>query len=244
MRVRATIVVLREDCEFSRELRTHGHEVLNLALISTRPVADQTQLREVLAEVGRFHAIFITSQAAAKIVAGALAEREPVQLPTVYVLGGRAKKVLDDRGIAAVYRESANTASELLDGLGESGFVGKTILFLRGNRSLRTIPERLGNAAAVEEVVVYETIEVPLNDDDEAIRKLRSRQVDWICFFSPSAVESYAERGFPLGIKAAAIGETTAARARSLGFSAGYVSERASAIEFARGLARHIESFE
>jgi uroporphyrinogen-III synthase len=240
---RPMILVLREDCDFSRELRKHGYEVLNLSLIATRPLADLTRLRELLGEVGRFDAIFITSRAAATVLTDELKRREPVALPLVYVLGGRAKKVLAECGIAVEYRESANTAAELLDELGESGFAGKSILFLRGDRSLRTIPERLGKVATVEEAVVYETVAVPI-ENEEAVGRLQSGQVDWLCFFSPSAVESYSDRGFPLGVKAAAIGETTAARARSLGFSVDFVSERTSPIKFAKGLARYIESFE
>ena len=243
MSVRSTILVLREDCDFSSELRKHGHEVLNLPLIATRPVADLGRFRELLGDVGRFDAIFITSRASAAVLADEVKKGEPVSLPTVYVLGGRSKRVLDEYGVAAEYRESANTAMELLNDLGESGFAGKTILFLRGDRSLRTIPEQLGNVATVEEVVVYKTVEVPL-ENDETVDRLRSGQVEWLCFFSPSAIESYADRGFPLGVKAAAIGETTAARARSLGFSVDFVSEGASAIKFATGLARYIESFE
>jgi len=243
LKERPMILVLREDCDFSRELRKHGYEVLNLPLIGTRPAADLSRLRELLGEVGRFDAIFITSRASAAVLADEVKKGEPLSLPTVYVLGGRAKRVLDEYGVAAEYRESANTATELLNDLGESGFAGKTILFLRGDRSLRTIPERLGNVATVEEAVVYKTVEVPL-ENDEAVGRLQSGQVDWLCFFSPSAVESYLDRGFRLGVKVAALGETTASRARSLGFSVDFVSEKASASGFAKGLACYIESFE
>ena len=237
------ILAIREDCEFSRELRGRGYEVLNLPLISTRPAADLGRFRRVLSGIGRFDAIFITSPAAAKVLADELDEEMAARLPTVYVLGGRAKKVLEDRGIMVEYREAANTTDDLLDELGESGFAGETILFLRGDKSLRAIPERLARVAAVEEAIVYESVEVPI-ENEEAVDRLRSKKVDWVCFFSPSAVESYAGRGLPLRVRAAAIGDTTAARARSLGIPVGFVSGRASAIEFARGLARHIKSFE
>jgi uroporphyrinogen-III synthase len=240
---RPAILVLREDCDFSRELRRHGYEVLNLPLIATRPVPDLSRLRELLGEADRFDAVFITSPASATVLTSELSAEAISSLPTVYVLGGRAKRVLDDRGVAVEYRESANTAGELLDELGESGFVGKTILFLRGDKSLRTIAERLGRIATVEEAVVYETVDAPI-ENDETVDRLRSGEIDWVCFFSPSAVESYVARGLPKGVRSAAIGETTAASARSRGFLVDHVSERASATEFARGLARHIESFE
>ena len=242
MNGRPVILAIREDCDFSRELRQYGYEVLNLPLISTRPVRDLTRFRELLGNLDRFDAIFITSPVAAAVLVDELSKGKPVSMPVVFVLGRRAKMVLDEYGVLAEYTGSANTAGELIDELGESGFAGKTILFLRGDRSLRTIPERLGNVATVEEAVVYETVEVPI--DEGAADRLRSGQVDRLCFFSPSAVASYVSRGLPLSVTVAAIGETTAEKARSLGFSVDYVSDRASAIEFAEGLSRYIKYFE
>jgi uroporphyrinogen-III synthase len=79
------------------------------------------------------------------------------------------------------------------------------------------------------------------------VGRLASGEVDWLCFFSPSAVESFRRRNFATGglePKVAVIGETTAGSARSHGFDVNFISERASAIEFARGLARHIKGIE
>ncbi len=242
----AVILVLREESEFSRELRDQGFEVLNLPMIETRRLPDLSQLRKYLSEIERFDNIFLTSRASAAVLADELSPELLSKLPPVYVLGDKAREILEKHGVTVKYEGSANTADELLDMLGESTFAGKSILFIRGEMSMRTIPERLGSVAEITEAVVYETVDVPV-ENDEAVERLAAGDVDWVCFFSPSAVESFARRNFANDgdrPKAAVIGDTTANSARSHGFDVSFISERASAIDFARGLARHIKGFE
>lgn len=246
MSKRPAILVLREESEFSRELRDQGFEVLDLPMIETRRLSDLSDLRKHLAEIERFDHIFLTSRAAAGVLVDELTSELLAKLPTVHVLGDKAREMLEKHGVAVKYKESANTADELLDSIGESTFAGSSILFIRGEMSLRTIPERLRAAAVVEESVVYETVDAHV-ENEEAVKRLAAGEVDWLCFFSPSAVESFKKRNFAAGgkkPKAAVIGKTTANSARFHGFDVDFISERASAIEFARGLARHINGFE
>ena len=243
---RGTILSFREDCDFSRELRKEGFEVLNLPLVATRTAVDLSHFQERAATIDRFDWIFVTSPAAAAVLANEFGRGLVKTLPKVYVLGRRAKTLLESCGIAVEYSDTASTADDLLAELGESGFRGKTILFLRGNKSLRTIRERLRGIATVEEAVVYDTIEVPIRQS-EILDRVRAGQIGWMCFFSPSAVESYVGRQLPIGrdiSRIAVIGETTGQTARSLGFSVDFVSDRASAVDFARGLAKHIKNIE
>ena len=246
MRNAPVILALREESEFSRELRDQGFEVFNLPMIETRRLSDLSELRKHLAEIERFDHIFLTSRASAGVLADELTPELLSKLPPVHVLGERARDILEKHGVAVKYEESANTADELLDMIGESTFAGSSILFIRGEMSMRTIPHRLGTVAEITEAVVYDTGEVPV-ENEEAVKHLAAAEVDWLCFFSPSAVESFAGRNFANGNKrpkAAVIGETTAGSARSHGFSVDFISERASAIDFARGLARHINGIE
>ena len=246
MSERPVILVLRENCEFSRELREQGFEVHNLPMIETRKVSDLSRFRELLAEIERFDHVFLTSRASAGVLVDESTPELLAKLPPIHVLGGRARAVLEKQGIAVEYKDAANTADELLDMIGVSQFAGKSILFIRGEKSLRTIPEQLGSVANVVEAIVYETVDAQI-ENEEAVERLAAGEVDWLCFFSPSAVESFVKRKFANGgsrPKAAVIGETTARSARSLGFSVKFISERATAIDFARGLARHIKGIE
>lgn len=240
------ILSFREDCDFSRELRKEGFEVLNLPLIGTRTAADLSEFHEFFSVIQDFDSIFVTSPAAATVLADEIRDDLADSLPKVYVLGRRTKNLLESSGIPVKYSETANTADQLLAELGESELSGKTILFLCGSKSLRTIPDRLRGIAAVTEAVVYETVELPI-ERTKIPDRLRRGQVGWMCFFSPSAVESFAGRRLTVGAPApsvAVIGETTGEKARSLGFSVDFVSDRASAVDFARGLAKHIKNIE
>ena len=244
MKLRPVILALREDCDFSRELRTRGFQVLNLPLVKAHSLADLRDFRELLASIERFDGVFITSPVAASVFVDEIAAAGVNKTPVVYVLGERSRSVLGACGIAIDFREAPNTADELLDELDVSRFQGQNVLFVRGDRSLRTIPERLAGVANVEEAVVYETVNVEINDG-AVLERLESGEIDWLCFFSPSAVESYVKRGLPRdGVHIATIGDTTAKKAVELGLLVSFVSDRASATAFAEGLARHIESFE
>ena len=246
MTKRSVILALREESEFSRELREQGFEVFNLPMIETRRLSDLSQLRKNLAVIERFDHIFLTSRASASVLADELTPELLAKLPPVHVLGDKAREVLEKHGVTVKYKESANTANELLDMIGESTFAGTSILFIRGEMSMRTIPERLGSVAEVVEATVYETVDASI-ENKAAVERLAAGEVDWLCFFSPSAVESFKRRNFADGRnrpKAAVIGATTEQSARSLGYDVDFISERASSIDFARGLARHIKGFE
>ncbi len=240
------ILVLRDDCEFSREMRRRGFEVFNLPLITTQRLSDLSLFHRFLESINDFDAIFITSVTAAAVFADQIGERLTNDLPSIYVLGERSRDLFSGRNIATEYRTTANTADELLGELGEEQFKARKILFICGDRSIRTIPDRLGRVAAVAEAVVYQTVETSVDKDDEVFRRAQSAEFRWVCFFSPSAVDSYIKRKLPLdvGLKIATIGSTTADHVKSYGFSVDFVSERANAKDFAEGLARHIKNFE
>jgi uroporphyrinogen-III synthase len=238
----AKILVFREDGPFSRQLRARGHDVENVPLIGTRPLADLSRFRELLEKPERFDGIFVTSHAAAELLAEQLEGVPRDKVPLIFVHGARSRELLKDRGLRLEFRESANTADEFMEELGVQRFSGQHLLFVRGDKSLRVIPERLGEVAKVDEAVVYETVEMPV--DTQAAEKLRNvKDFDWLCFFSPSAVESFVSRGLASegGIpRIAVIGETTGKAVTSSGLEVDHISEGASQREFAEGLARHI----
>jgi uroporphyrinogen-III synthase len=142
---------------------------------------------------------------------------------------------------------SANTAEELITEFGEAEFAGKRFCFVRGDRSLRTISHLLKDIAAIDEVIVYRTIEsVPdLAVAGSVKAGLDAGEIDWACFFSPSAVEAFEKifgRQKAAGLKAAVIGETTAERARECGFDVAFVSPRSNAEAFAESFAEQVNT--
>jgi uroporphyrinogen-III synthase len=244
---RPAILVIRNDDRFSRLLREAGFEVLNLELIRTQPVADLSDLDDKLRRLNEYDGLFFTSPAAAEVFVRGSSGRAGFSGP-VYALGDRARRVLESAGLNVVFKDSANTADELISSLEPSDIAGKKFLFVCGDKSMRTIPERLKGRATVDEIIVYETKQVPLKTEEieDVVGRLKNGDIGWVCFFSPSAVERFSEvfdeNGFHA--KAAAIGETTAQKARDMGFEVEIVSPRSNGEDFARALIGHITNIE
>lgn len=237
-----TVLVIRKDDQFSQILRESGLDVINLELIKTQPVADLAALREKLGRLSNYDGLFFTSQASAEVFAEQYAGRDDFTGP-VYVLGERARKILESARLNVVFRDSANTIDELLSSFENSEFDGKTFLFLRGDKSMRTIPDFLNGRAGVDEVIVYET--KPMQPDESTVAEIAARikkgEVDWVCFFSPSGIDQFQNLfGNDSPIKVAAIGTTTAQKAESCGFSVQFISDRSTAMDFAKGVIERI----
>jgi uroporphyrinogen-III synthase len=233
------ILVIRSDDEFSSRLRDAGFEVVNLELLRTRPVDDLTVLRSKLAMLSEYDGVFFTSSVAAEIFVRER-NRQNGFHGIVYALGSRAKSILEEAGLSVKTSEAANTAEELLSVFESSEFAGKKFLFVRGERSMRTIPEKLNGKATVDEVAVYSTDAVEVDDKVQVNLKdrLSKGEVNWVCFFSPSSVERFKEifGDAANSVRAAAIGTTTANAAKQLGITVDYISPRSNAEAFAQGL--------
>src|SRR5687767_14460726 len=191
MSVRPTpILVLRSEGEFSASLRREGFDVLTLELVATRPVADVDEFEELRGKLYEFDGIFVTGRAAAEILVENMTGSIAASASEVFVLGERSRKILEGRGLRLRYSETANSAEELLREVEIANFERKRVLFIRGDRSMRTIPTLLSGIAEVEEATVYETYDLRIsNEGRTVIGKLTSREIEWLCFFSPSGVE-------------------------------------------------------
>lgn len=246
---RPLVLVIRLDGHFTDLLRKSGCEVLNIELIRTEPVDDLGELVEAIKRVDQYDGIFFTSPVAAEIFLRQFKIEGRTYPGKVYVFGERAKAVLAGSGLNLVTDKTANTAQDLIEAFDETELTGKKFLFIRGDRSVRTIPEMLGDVAQIDELVVYRTCESEPGDDRVNIvrDRFKKEEVDWVCFFSPSGVESFMNifGGENLAIvRGAAIGETTARRAREFGIRVEFISPRSNAEDFGTGLAAYIKSIE
>ncbi|MBV9241739.1 MAG: uroporphyrinogen-III synthase [Acidobacteria bacterium] len=223
-----TVIVVRRDDNFSQMLRDAGVEVISLELVGTEVLEDLSEFENLISGLVQYDGVFFTSPVAAQVFADRV---EPPVRPTLYSLGKRAVNVLADAGFVVKTVPHANTAEEMLASFGDEEFAGKKLLFVRGERSMRTIPEHLGDTAEVDEVAVYRTIEIEPADGLYG----HVSTGEWACFFSPSAVEAFEKR-FGRRVRVAAIGETTAARARELGFNVELIASKAANEVFAKEL--------
>lgn len=243
----SAILVLRSNDAFSARLRETGREVINLELITIKPIDDTTEIDRELEEVENFDGLFFTSPSAATAFLSAMKRTGRVLSACPYVLGERTKTIFQDAGISVNFAAGANTAAEMIAAFGEAEFAGKRLLFVRGDRSMRTIPELLAGKAEVEEMVVYRTLDRPPDAElaSDLSERLRSGEIGWACFFSPSAIDVFCRvfKTAELGsVRIAAIGSTTALKAREGGLNMGFVSQRARAVDFANELIEHIKN--
>jgi uroporphyrinogen-III synthase len=243
----SAVLVIRHIDNFSALLREAGFEVINLELITTQANEDLTRLKENLSKLSEYDGLFFTSPVAAEIF---VKERNGSNgfHGDVYALGQRARKVLEKAGLEVKNSDTVNTADEMLESVDTSVLAGKRFLFVCGEKSLRTIPEKLTGFATVDEIAVYSTIAAKV--DGTFLKNLTGRissgEIDRVCFFSPSAVERFDELFIDVKdlLKVAVIGTTTADIATRAGFNVDFISPRSDAEEFARGLIGHINSIE
>lgn len=240
------ILVVREFDKFSSLLTENGFEVINFPAIQTLPIEDFSELEEKIDNLNQYDGLFFTSPKAAEVFLKNVENRKNDFRGKVYVLGNRTKVSFENKSFEIVFRADANTAEEFINSFDESEFAGKRFLFLRGSKSLRIIPELLDGVVIVDEIIVYRTIENSTSED--LIGKIREKfdkqKISWICFFSPSGIESFIKTFSELSlekIKIAAIGATTAKKAAENNLKVEFVSPKASAEYFAIKLIEHLD---
>ena len=216
-------------------LRDAGVEVVNVELVGTEVLEDLSEFENLISRLDEYDGVFFTSPVAAQVYVDRV--KLPVK-PTLYALGKRAIVVLENAGFDVRKVPHANTAEEMLAGFDDTEFAEKKLLFVRGERSLRTIPETLEGTAKIDEVTVYRPIEIePTASVAEHVRdRLTGGDIEWTCFFSPSGLEAFEKRFGAVDVKVGTIGETTAERARELGFRVELVASRATNETFAHEL--------
>ena len=239
------ILVIRQADDFSSNLTQNGLEVVNLQLIRTEPVEDLSQLTEKFIGLDRYDGIFLTSPVAAGIFLEQMNESKKFG-GKLYVLGERTKSLFDGKDFDVVFSKDANTAEEFINSFGTEEFIGKNFLFIRGDKSMRTIPWLLRTSAVVDEIIVYKTVGNPVSGEvaKSIEAKIEGGEIDWICFFSPSAIDAFISTfttDKARSLKTAVIGETTATRARETGMNLQLISKKAGAVDFADSLLEQVK---
>jgi uroporphyrinogen-III synthase len=243
------ILVVREFDEFSSLLTENNFEIINFAAIQTLPIEDFSDLDEKIDYLNRYDGLFFTSPKAAEVFLENFENKETDFRGKVYVLGNRTKVLFKNTLFEIVFCADANTAEEFINSFGEDEFANKKFLFLKGDKSLRAIPELLKDKSTVDEIVVYRTTEntVDISLKNEISDRFSKDEIDWICFFSPSGVENFVKtfgESSPGKIKIGAIGATTAKKVAENNLKVEFVSPKASAEDFAFGLIDYIKNIE
>ena len=241
MRPIISVLVIREDDIFSETLRAADVEVTNLPLIRTEPIDNQGELFRSIENINKYDGLFFTSPSAAEIFTKEFNNAGPFH-GKIYAMGLRSKEVLESLGSNIEFDPAVSTAAELVSLYGDE-LHRKRFLFVRGDRSMQTIPNMLRSRSEVDEVVVYRTVQVqPSETEIKAVREhLDGSKFEWIAFFSPSAIDAFIDLfGDRVIASVAAIGSTTARRAADHGMNVEFVSPSSTATAFARSFLTHL----
>ena len=229
------ILVIRKFDNFSQILAANNFEIINLPLIETVAIEDSSELEAV----ENYDGVFLTSRQATEFFRAKLKTNYRGK---VYVLGRRSYEILKDANLNLHFDITANTAREMLENIALEVLKDKNFLFIRGDKSLRIVPEFLSKVASVDEAIVYETHNIVVEIDK--INELREKfKFAAVCFFSPSAAESFIEQ-FGAEILhqtiIAAIGKTTAEFFEARNLKVDFVSSKAMAENFAVELIEYL----
>ncbi len=159
-----------------------------------------------------------------------------------YAVGIKTHHALQEYGIDSALYSDKGHAADLADLLRQIGICGKRFLFVRGTRSLGTIPNAIQkHGGTCDELVVYETRPFSSEASHDLCLLLSREDITWISFFSPSAVQAFfnllPKDALPLRQHIAVIGSTTKDAALSLGFSVRAVPEIPTAEALAKAIA-------
>lgn len=240
------VLVIREFEDFSRILAEKGFEIINLPLIETKTLDDLSSFEDKLKHISDFDGIFLTSKNSAKVLANKLDELNIVFAGKVYVLGKRSFEILQSKNLDLVFFEEANTADEMLQRIPPDELKNKHFLFIRGEKSLRTIPKFLINFATFDETVVYQTEKISLEIDKikEINELFENQEIETVCFFSPSGAESFFEqfdKAIIQNVKIATIGKTTAEFIEKHNVKVDFIAQKSNSEDFAFGLVEYLK---
>jgi len=240
------ILVVRKFDDFSRILSESGLKVINCPTIEVAPLEDFSEFEVKLDAIENYDGVFLTSAMATEIFRTKLHAKNVKFHGKIYVLGKRSFDLLKSENLDLVFDKTANTAREMLENIRLDKLKNKRFLFVRGEKSLRVVPEFLEKIALVDEVIVYCSSRVTITDDKikEIQAKSANGEIACACFFSPSGASSFLQQfGAEVlhQIKITVIGNTTAEFFESRNLKVDFVTRRATAEGFAVELIEYLK---
>jgi uroporphyrinogen-III synthase len=240
-----SVLIVREFDSFSQVLSENGFSVINCPTIKTVTLDNLREFEKRISAIEVYDGVFLTSAHAAKIFREKLREGKNGFSGKVYALGERSFGLLKDEPFDLFFDETANTARELLEKIASEDLKDKRFLYVRGEKSLRVVPDFLKTTASVDEAIVYKTekITVSIDEINEFSEKFGNGEISCACFFSPSAAESFIEQFGAVNLhqtNIAAIGKTTAEFFERQSLIVDFVSPKARAKDFAVELTNYL----
>ncbi len=213
-------------------LGTHPEKYTQLGTIVHRPMVkcvgleDCSQLDRALDQLETFDWLTFTSANGAKYFFERLKQKgldtRAIASMKVAAIGKTTAKRLTAFGVLADLVPSRESSAGLLEEFGAIDMKGKKVLLPQAKVASAELPEGLaGLGATVEEIAVYETVEIEPADVD-------LKHIDKILFTSGSTAQAFVKKfgQVPAHIKAYCLGEPTQASAKKHGIDAEILPQR------------------
>jgi len=214
--------------ELHEKLKTRGAIPILLPLVSFAPPEDFTPIDAALLKWKQFDWVIFTSAFAvtALVTRSTKLGRNLAKggaPPSIAVVGPATREQAEKLGLPVEYMAQTHLGVSLAKEM-EDRLRGKRILLPRSDRANPDLPSTLqAMDATVTEVVAYRTLR-PTDADQAKVAGIARGEADAILFFSPSAVNHFAELAGRDRLKVlqnrmimAAIGPVTARALRELG---------------------------
>jgi uroporphyrinogen III methyltransferase / synthase len=219
----------------ARELSARGALPSLLPLVSFAEPEDFAPLDRAIAEIAQFGWLILTSaQAVRAFTARAADLQRPLvrtgSPPRIACVGPVTAEAARKANLPVEYVAATHNGVALANELG-SKLHGAKVLLPRSDRANPDLPDALQHhGAQVTEVIAYRTLR-PDEIDQAQLKKAVAGQADAILFFSPSAVQHFAEltgaeqlRAFQDKLAITAVGPVTAKALREAGVTRAVVA--------------------
>jgi uroporphyrinogen III methyltransferase / synthase len=194
------IVITRSAAQseaLARELSAHGAIPVVLPLVAFADPEDFAPLDAAMAEIERFDWMIFTSAQAVRAVVkrGEELKRTLIRSGSklrIACVGPVSAEAARQAGFAVEYIAETHTGAALAEELG-SRLRGTKIFLPRSDRANPDLPPALKRyGAQVTEVIAYRTLR-PAGADQKNLGQIAEGAADAVLFFSPSAVQHFAE---------------------------------------------------
>ncbi len=222
------IVVTRDACgnaEFAGKIISRGSNPIEFEAIKIKPLTNKDRFLWALAKLTEYDWIVFTSSNGVEIVFNFLRslgkDARVFSSVKIAAIGSETAETLNKLGIKADFVPSVFTSRELGKQLAEfTNLKGKKVLLLRSQLASDELVKWLKQAGAeIENVPVYR-IDTVKSKCNRLIENIKSGEIDWLVFASPSSVRAFFEQ-IQVGIinsssaKVASIGPVTSEQLRS-----------------------------
>lgn len=163
------------------ESKRKGIDILEKEFISILPLLSQEKYAEVKPWLEQPAVVIFTSAHSVEVVRQLVMQGQKTPSWQVCCIGGKTKESVQYFLPSASIMVTADNSTVLGQKIIEKGI--KDVVFFCGNKRRDELPLLLKEKGVnIREIVVYETVEVPVLATDD---------IDGIIFFSPSSVQSF-----------------------------------------------------